>query len=116
VAILTHNALIVSATLTTADHGLLSGWLSLDYGGAGQNFGGYSLYLPKGFKHHNLLGPNYAGHFIYRVMQIADVTEWGQLKGKTIRARAEHNRVHAIGHIIKEDWFCPAEDFAEQAE
>lgn len=107
----TKNAVIESARLTTDDHNLLSMWLSLDYGGTGQGFGGYSLYLPSSFKHHNLCGPNYAGHFIWRVMEIAGVTDWAKLPGKTIRVRAEHSKVHAIGHIVKDDWFNPSEDF-----
>jgi len=47
----TKNAVIK----TYADHGVLSGWLVLDYGGTGQGFGGYSLYLPKSFRHHELM-------------------------------------------------------------
>lgn len=108
----TRNAIIKGARLTTDDHGLLSAWLDLDYGGIVQGFGGYCLYLPKGFDHHTLL--SHAGHFIWRVMEVADVTEWGRLVGKTIRVRAEHSKVHAIGHIVKDDWFCPSEDFAKQ--
>ncbi len=106
------NAIIKSARITDDDHGLLTVWLDLDYGGSGQGFGGYTLYLPKSFKHHNPQGPNYAGHFIWRVMEIAGVSDWSQLPGKTIRARKEHVRVHAIGHIVKDDWFCPSEEFA----
>lgn len=105
------NAIITDATITNSDHGLLSAWVSLDYGGTAQGFGGYALYLPKGFTHHNVKGPNYAGHFICRVMEVADVSEWSKLKGKTIRVKCEHIKVHAIGHIIKEDWFNPSEDF-----
>ena len=105
------NAIIESARITTEDHNLLSVWLTLDYGGSGQGFGGYSLYLPKSFKHHNPSGPNYAGHFIWRCMEIAGVTEWDRLVGKTIRVRHEHSKVHAIGHIVKDDWFNPSEDF-----
>lgn len=105
------NAIIESARITTEERGLLSAWLSLDYGGSGQGFGGFALYLPKSYRHHNPSGPNYAGHFIWRVMEIAGVSEWSQLKGKTIRVRQEHSTVHAIGHIVKDDWFAPSFDF-----
>lgn len=105
------NAVITSATITNDDHGLLSAWVALDYGGSGQSFGGYSLYLPKSFRHH-ANSPNYAGHFIWRVMEVAGVSEWSQLKGKTVRVRCEHSEVHALGHIVKDDWFDPGKDFA----
>lgn len=105
------NAVIESASITNDDHGLLSAWLSLDYGGSGQGFGGYALYLPKDFTHHDPSGPNYAGHFIWRVMEIAGVSKWSDLPGKTIRVRCEHSKAHSIGHIVKDDWFSPAEDF-----
>lgn len=106
------NAVIESARITNDDHGLLTAWLNLDYGGSGQGFGGFALYLPKSFTHHNPQGPNYAGHFIWRVMEIAGVCDWSKLPGKTIRVRQEHSAVHAIGHIVKDDWFCPSDDFA----
>lgn len=104
------NAVIQSVRLTNADHGLLSAWLTLDYGGSGQGFGGYSLYLPKYFRHAQSEG-NYAGHFIWRCMEIGGVSEWTDLLGKTVRVRCEHTKVHAIGHIIKDDWFNPSDDF-----
>ena len=107
----TKNAIIKSAVITSDDHGLLTAWLNLDYGGSGQGFGGFSLYLPSGFLHapHQA---NLAGHFIWRVMEIAGVAEWSKLPGKTIRVRAGHSAVHAIGHIVNNDWFDPKEDFA----
>lgn len=107
----TKNAVIESATITNDDHGLLSAWLSLSYGDCGvQGFGGYALYLPKDFTH-SINQKNYAGHFIWRVMEIAGVTEWAKLPGKTIRVKSEHSKVHSIGHIVKDNWFDPAQEF-----
>lgn len=109
----TKNAIITAASITSADHGVLSAWLTLEYGGGScQGFGGYSLYLPKSFKHHKIAGPNYAGHFIWRVMEIAGVESWDKLVGKTIRVQAAHQGVEAIGHIVNDDWFRPRIDFA----
>ncbi len=105
------NAVIESASISFEDRGFLDCSITLDYGGSGQGFGGYTLYLPKSWKHHKLESP--AGHFIFRVMEVAGVQRWDQLVGRTLRVRAEHSKVHAIGHIVKNDWFCPADDFAE---
>ncbi len=102
----TTNAVIRSTKLTSADYGLLSVWLDLDYGGSGQAFGGYCLYSPK-----QASPINVAGHFIWRIMEVAGVAEWDDLPGKTIRVRHEHTKVHAIGHIVKDDWFDPTADF-----
>ena len=102
------NAIIESATITSDDHGVLSAWVHLNYGGTGQSFGGYVLYLPE---HHEL--KSVAGHFIWRVMEVAGVSEWGKLSGKTVRVKAAPAGVKAIGHIVKNDWFEPAKDFAE---
>lgn len=105
------NAIIEGAEITSDEHGCLSAWLYLDYGGRSQGFGGYALYLPKSFKHHAL--KSVTGHFIFRCMEVAGVTEWSKLKGKTIRVRRVDGLIRAIGHIIKDDWFDPSEDFKE---
>lgn len=104
------NAVIESVSISNNDHGCLSAWLTLNYGGSGQGFGGYALYLPKSFKH-AVNQINTAGHFIYRCLEIAEVTEWGDLVGKTVRVKASQGKVEAIGHILKDDWFNPSEDF-----
>lgn len=89
----------------------MTAWIDLDYGGSGQGFGGYALYLPKSFSHHKL--ESVAGHFLFRVMEVAGAERWDQLAGKTVRVRADHSGVEAIGHIVKDDWFCPKADFAK---
>lgn len=105
------NAIISRITLDTGDRGLLTAWLHLDYGGASQGFGGYTLYLPKSYKNHTLL--SHAGHWIFRCMEVADVDSWEKIKGKAIRVKIENGLAVAIGHITKNDWFEPSKDFAK---
>lgn len=103
------NAIIDSVKFDT-ERGL-SIWVYLDYGGSGQGFGGYLLYAPKGWKAHE--NPkNFCGHFIWRLFEIAGVSEWDQLIGKTVRAKSDDLSVQAIGHIVKDDWFDPKLEFA----
>lgn len=107
----TRNAIITSAELDI-ERGL-SAWVHLDYGGSGQGFGGYMLYIPSSWASHNKDCKNYAGHFVYRVLEVAGVEKWSQLKGKTVRVKCDHGKVHEIGHIVKDDWFNPSRDFEE---
>jgi len=98
------NAVITSARIEI-ERGVLTMWLSLDYGtGSQQGFGGYALYLPKSYRHSNKQS-NFAGHFIYRVLTIAGVKSFDDLVGKSIRVKADFDKVHAIGHIIKDEWY-----------
>lgn len=110
------NAVITSVKFDT-ERGL-SAWLTLDYGGSGQGFGGFLLYAPEGWKAHNHAG-NFAGHFIYRCMEIGGADDWAKLVGKTIRVRSDRaglsGSIIAIGHIIKDDWFNPREEFGALA-
>lgn len=105
------NALIESTSIDIGD-GHLTVWLRLNYGDQKQSFGGYSLYLPKGYKYHDI--NSYAGHFMYRCMEIAGVRKWEYMDGQTIRVRIKAKLISAIGHIINDDWFCPKDDFVEK--
>ena len=105
------NAIIESATISS-ERGILSAWLYLKYNGSGQGFGGYVLYLPQGLTH-LANRKNYAGHFIFRCMEIAGVSRWEDLKGRAIRVKGSYGGIESIGHIIKDDWFDPKKDFQE---
>jgi hypothetical protein len=111
------NAIIDDMSIDDGDRGLLTAWLFLDYGGTHQGFGGISLYLSKDYTHHKL-SCGFAGHFIYRCMEIAGVNKWQNLKGKSIRVKLSNDgfgaSIISIGHIIKDDWFNPSEDFNSQ--
>lgn len=105
------NAVIQKAIIDIGDRGLLTATISLDYGYSIQSFGGFALYLPKSFEHHRLNSS--AGHFIFRVLEIAGVDQWDQLINKCIRVKATDTGVIEIGHIIKDDWFNPLKEFTE---
>lgn len=104
------NAIITSANLLVSDHvGCLTVSIAFDYGGSGQGFGGFALYLPPGFKHHKML--SHCGHFVYRMLEVAGVDDWSKLVGRTVRVDASWDQVHRVGHIVKDDWFDPEADF-----
>lgn len=109
------NAKIADAIIEIDDRGILSVWIFLELSdGGNQAFGGYALYLPKEFNHHNIKSP--AGHWIYRICKIAEVNRWNDLKGKTVRIKREpgfSGKIKVIGNIIKDDWFCPEDDFKD---
>lgn len=108
------NAIIESTSIDMGDRGLLTAWLHLDYGDSShQGFGGFSLYLPKDYTHFSEKG-DFAGHFLFRCMQICGVENWKNVQGKSIRVKLDNEYggiIKAIGHITKDDWFNPSEDF-----
>jgi hypothetical protein len=108
--IITQNAIIESASFCL-ERGLTI-WVQLDYGGSGQGFGGYLLYAPKDWTAHTEPG-NYCGHFIYRLFQVAEVSDWNKLRGRSVRVRGTYCSVEEIGHIIHEDWFNPKKEFED---
>lgn len=90
------NATISSTSLGNDDHGP-SFWIHLDYGGAGQGFGGYML--GGGFTHYVIMG----------ILNTVGVDKWENLKGKPVRVQASDDKVEAIGHYLKDKWFYPSD-------
>lgn len=111
--IITTNAVITGASIEIEDHGFLTIWLTLDYGGSGQGFGGYALFSQRAYDAKEKYP--YAADWLWQVMQVAGVEKWDKLPGKTIRVvREDWGKVHKIGHIIKDIWWDPAERYADE--
>ena len=89
------NAKIVSTMLGFEDHGIMTCYLYLDYDGSGQGFGGYAL------------GGEFGIEFIKKILKTLEVDKWEDLAGTHCRAEAGHDKVHRIGHILKDQWFDP---------
>ena len=106
------NAKIRSTTIGIEDHGIMTVNIELDYGDVFQGFGGYGLdaYDKKSKKRI----PHIAlSHFITRVMEVVGVNKWEDLKGKIIRVKAESTKCHAIGNVLKDEWFDPSEELKQ---
>lgn len=106
------NGKIESVSLSIADHGVLSGWVMVGMNGSGCGFGGYCLgkldepWSSDERKH-------YAAAFVIRTMQVVGVLAWEDLKGQPIRVLSEGlgGGILAIGNFIKDEWFCPKEEW-----
>lgn len=110
------NASIISTMLGWEDHGILTCWISLDYGGGGQGFGGYGLDEPKfenGNRNGKFLGrtgTDYGMQFVEGVMKSIGTESWEKLKGMHCRVEiGEDGRITKIGHFLKDQWFDPKE-------
>lgn len=106
------NGVIDSVSITNADHGCLSAWLSVSFHGSGCGFGGFALGKASGGNLTNVNAP-YCAEWIVRCMNTVGVTEWESLKGKPIRCLHEGigGQILAIGNFLKDEWFCPRIEF-----
>ena len=95
------NARIKSTSLGYEDHGILTAFLHLDYGGICQGFGGYCL------------AGESTSVFIEGVLKAVKVSTWEDLPGKYIRVKAERSKVHEISHPLEDTWFNPRKTFEE---
>lgn len=98
------NAKITHTFLGIEDHGFLTAFLHLEFDGSGQGFGGYSL------------GGEGAAIFIRRTLEVVGCEKWEDLAGMHCRALQTHEKVIKIGHIVKDVWFDPVEEFAKLRE
>jgi hypothetical protein len=105
---------VITGTSLSIERGVLTGFVDLDYGGSGQGFGGHVLYSSeyRCKEDEEYVSRPFAGHFIQRVLEIAEVDEWEKLKGRPVRVKGEPwGRLDAIGHFLKDEWFDIDEEF-----
>ena len=95
------NAVIKSTHLGYEGHGLFSFMLHLDYGGAGQGFGGYCLWNLRHENNNCIWGAT----VIEKILKTVGVQAWEDLTGKHIKVIAEHHKVYGICGFLTEDWF-----------
>jgi len=100
------NAKITSVSITMADHGCLTFWVTLDGGGWGVSVGGYCIghgYL--GAEKFDATGLGLEA--MMRIMDTVGVSRWEDLKGEYVRAEVNGwgGGVTKIGNILKDKWF-----------
>jgi hypothetical protein len=108
------NARITGTFLGVEDHGIFTTFLYLDYGGGRQGFGGYTLDKPIPGDGYARVGRAAGITWLMRVLEVVGVESWEALPGKYVRVKADTTKVHAIGHMLKDEWFDPAEVLAEK--
>lgn len=100
------NATVDDVFLGLEDHGILTISVRLDYGGVLQSFGGWQLYTPARWKDTG----NYCGHWVYKLLQVFDVTDFDDIRGKSCRVQVGDHGVEGVGHITRDIWFIPGEE------
>jgi hypothetical protein len=100
------HAVITDAFIKIDDTGILEAGVTLDYFGDSQVFSCGFYKFGSGID-----GKNYAGHFIYRILETAGAHEWKLLKGKAVRVAEGYGHIIAIGNIAVDAWFNPGEEF-----
>ncbi len=108
------NAVIISTSLGGHDGAgsIMTCMIRLDYGGSGQGFGGWSLDEPIKDDDGKFLcrkGSALGMQFIIDVLKVLELESWEDLKGTCCRVKADFDKIHAIGHFLKDQWFNPQE-------
>lgn len=93
-----HNAIIKSTMLGIEDHGILTSFITVEWEGGVQGFGGY-----------NLKDPNSLRYWIGTIIDIFGCN-WEELPGHHCRINREDGLIKSIGHIIEQNWMRPGDD------
>lgn len=100
------NAKITDVTISMADHGCLTFFVTLNCGGWGVSIGGYAIghgYL--GADNFDACGDGLEA--MMRIMNVVGVERWEDLKGQYVRVKSNGlgSTIHNIGNVLKDEWF-----------
>lgn len=111
------NASVGKVTLGDSDRGSLTAVLMMDLAdGCTQGFGTYYLGKLDGgnLTRERSYGWGFCAEFIARCLKCCGKSEWGDLPGSPVRVLSVNGLLLALGHYLKDEWFCPRvewEDF-----
>lgn len=112
------NVKITNVSLTMADHGCLTFYLTLEGDGWGINYGGYCIGF--GFLRSDSFTAENGGGLVamMKIMDTVGVEKWEDLKGKYLRVVDEGwgSSIKKIGNIIEDKWFDIDEFFKNYRE
>lgn len=106
------NAKITNVSLTMADHGMLTFYITLEGNGWGTNYGGYGI--GRGYLGAEEFSSSDKGlEAMMRIMDVVGVDTWEDLKGKFVRVKMSSlgQPITTIGNLIKNKWFDIKEFF-----
>lgn len=104
---------IKSVHIYTHDACYVTAALQLNVKGSNFCFGGHQVFLS------GMLGGQagdfpYLGKFIFRCLQVCDVSDWELLKSQKVLVDISDGMVVAIGKLSGNDFFYPAFEFEKQ--
>lgn len=91
-------AKVESTFLGIEDHGILTAYLYVTYGGSGQGVGGYSLDEPLRDADDKFVcrrGSDFGMEWVVRAIKACGVDSWEKVKGRTIMVIKEDDSFHA---------------------
>lgn len=115
------NAIIESVRVGFDRGFVLTCWLTLDYGGSGQGFGGFVLggnVFSECACNDHKNQVNICAEFLSNVLGICGVEDMKDCVGKTIRVETDSEKdfggnIVAIGHIVKDRWYNPTQSMKD---
>lgn len=103
----TFNAKITGTILENKDRGILTLWISLEFDGGGQGYGGYAL-DQWDEKKKERIGTDYGCQCIINLLNTFDVINWSKLENIYCRVEREEGwsgKILRIGHVVEDRWF-----------